>query len=377
FGYGGTIQPTGDFTPKATDAMDESMVAGLRLGVQGFVLAAVATSSLAAVDARAHGLAPVLLEVAARTDGTASVSWKTAPSLPRGTNLAPELPPACRPRGDVVEGTTPEGVTRTWEVDCGPAGLVGETISVRDLDLARTDALLRVSLPDGRELRTVLRGDRPAFVVPGPTSEAEAFRDGLRRGVAHLRDRADALLFVAALVLLARDARSLALAVAAFLVANSATLVASALGAIEPRPALAGFLAAASVVAIAAEVARDETDTTASEHPWIPATVLGAVLGLALAPLALGFAPGSVADTPAGIVSEARGPAALLGWHLGVEAILAVAAGAAGAAWLATVAALRRGRGLGSLPGVARAIAWPIGCVAAFLAIERASRLAG
>ena len=122
--------------------------------------------------------------------------------------------------------------SRSWRVPTAPrrfsgrprpGGLVGESISVRDLDLARTDALVRVALPDGRELRTVLRGDRPGFVVPPPESPTQSFARGLRGGVSRLAGRVDALLFVAGLVLLARDRRGLAVAVAAFVLANGAT----------------------------------------------------------------------------------------------------------------------------------------------------------
>lgn len=322
--------------------------------------------ALFAPAARAHGLAPVLLEIVARADGTASVLWKTAPSLPRGARLDPVLPGRCRTVGSTATGATSEGVTRSWEIDCGPGGLVGESISVRDLDLARTDALVRVALPDGREVRTVLRGDQPGFVVPPPESPGGAFARGLRGGVSRLAGRVDALLFVAGLALLARDRRGLAVAVAAFVLANGATLVATGLGAIEPRPGLADLLAAASVLAIAAEVACDERDTPARRRPWVPAAVLGAVHGLTLAP-----------DPARPQAGETSGLLALLGHHLGVEVALIAIAGVTGAAWLGRRALVGRGETADLPAGVRRAAAYPVGCAAAFLVFRGLAHLVG
>jgi len=331
--------------------------AALALGI--LILVALASDS-----ARAHGLSPVLLEVVARVDGTASVLWKTAPSLPRGADIAPVLPRSCRPLGAPSEADTGEGLVRRWEVDCGPAGLEGSVIGVRDLDVARTDALLRLGLPDGRMIETVLRGDRPDFVVPGPRTREAAFARGLRSGLDRLRDRFDALPAVLGLVLLARDARSLVAAVAAFVLANSALLLAAGLGAIDPRPALAGFLGAASVVAVAAEVAREDPRTPARSRPWIPAALLGAVHGLSLAPVPL-----------AGANGEAPGPIALLAHHLGIEAVLLAIATSFGFAWLGAPGAPGREGNEARARRLGRALAYPIGCVAAFLAFERASRL--
>jgi len=327
---------------------------------------ALALVASAAPVARAHGLAPVLLEIVARADGTASVLWKTAPSLPRGAHLDPVLPERCRTVGSPTTGTTTEGVTRSWEVDCGPGGLLGESISVRDLDLARTDALLRVALPDGRRIAAVLRADRPAFVVPPPESPVQSFARGIRGGTSRVTGRVDALLFVAGLVLLARDRRGLAVAVAAFVLANGATLVAAGLGALAPRPALADLLAAASVLAIAAEVARDDADTLARRRPWIPAGLLGAIHGLTLAP--------EPARQQAG---QATGMLALLGHHLGVEAALVAVAGGIGAAWLGRSALVERDGTAHPQADLRRAAAYPVGCAAAFLAFRGLAHLLG
>jgi len=327
---------------------------------------ALALVASAAPVARAHGLAPVLLEIVARADGTASVLWKTAPSLPRGAHLDPVLPERCRTVGSPMTGTTSEGVTRSWEVDCGPGGLVGESISVRDLDLARTDALVRVALPDGREIRTVLRGDTPGFVVPPPESPTQSFARGLRGGLSRLAGRVDALLFVAGLVLLARDRRGLAVAIAAFVLANGAMLVATGLGAIEPRPALADLLAAASVLAIAAEVARDEPETLSRRRPWIPAGVLGAIHGLTLAPDPLRLQAGA-----------ATGMLSLLGHHLGVEAALVAITGVIGAARFGRRSLVEREGGPDVAAGLRLATAYPVGCAAAFLVFRGLARLVG
>jgi hydrogenase/urease accessory protein HupE len=316
---------------------------------------------LAVTPARGHGLAPSLLEIAARADGTASVLWKTPPTRPRGANPTPVLPARCRALGAPTTGETGEGITRAWEVDCGPAGLVGGEIAVSDLDVARTDALVHVEWADGRVVQTVLRADRPSFVVPERPSRLEVFRDYLALGLEHILGGHDHLLFVLGLLLLVRDPRSLAATITAFTIGHSLTLSAAMLGLADLRPALAEFLIAASVLTLAVEVAHDDGDSLLRRRPWLAAGGFGLLHGL-------GFA-GALRE--AGL-PEGSIPQALVAFNIGIEVGQLLFVAALGAAWLA----LRRAVGRGDrAKRLALVPAYAIGSIAAFWCFERAALL--
>ncbi|MDP6244030.1 MAG: HupE/UreJ family protein, partial [Myxococcota bacterium] len=131
-----------------------------RRGGVALLLAAV----LVPLAATAHRLAPSLLEVRETAPGRIAVFWKTPLQRPVGAAVEPELPAGC-----AVEAAEPgvDGTAATlrFEAACD-VGLIGARFGVRGLAESRTEALLRLTLLDGRSYRAVLRGGDEAFVVP-------------------------------------------------------------------------------------------------------------------------------------------------------------------------------------------------------------------
>jgi hydrogenase/urease accessory protein HupE len=257
--------------------------------------------------ASAHPLAPALLDLHETSPGRISVLWRRPLLLPLGADPEPVLPSRCRTVEPPVE--TPEGaaLTTRWRVDCGRAGLTGDTVTVSGLAEAGSNVLLRVMLQDGRSLRAVLRPDAPAFVLPRAQTRAGVASGYLLLGIDHLLTGWDHLAFVLGLVLLVGGGRRLLATITAFTLGHSVTLSLAALGLVRlpPAPIEAGI--ALSILVLAAELARSEP-TVLGRRPWLMAAGFGLLHGL-------GFA-GALAQVglPAGEI-----PLALLSFNVGLE----------------------------------------------------------
>jgi hydrogenase/urease accessory protein HupE len=329
------------------------------------VLAACAGIVSATPRAGAHTFTPALLEIIESADGTATVRWKTAAVRPVGTSLEPILPERCRRATERRTAESGDGIVESWVVSCGAEGLVGATIAVRDLDAARTDALVRIALADGRTLQSVLRPDDPQITVPERASRLDVFRSYVRLGIDHILGGLDHLLFVLGLLLIARGRRSLLATVTAFTIGHSVTLSLAVLGVADVSSAATELLIALSVLALAVEVARGPTDppTLIRAQPWLVAFAFGLLHGL-------GFA-GALREVG---LPEGEIPLALLSFNVGIEVgqiafVLVVEAVWITSLWIARQAHRRVPARIGWIPG------YVMGSLAAYWCFERAAVL--
>jgi hydrogenase/urease accessory protein HupE len=318
-------------------------------------LLTLAVVLVAAGGARAHPLAPSLLEVRELPGGRAAVRWKLPRLRVPAAVPAPVLPARCREVGPRRRGADGRAEEVRWEVDCG-GGLVGERIGVAGLARPVTTAVVRVVLADGRVVRAVVTPENPSVRVPARPRWWDVARTYGRLGVVHILSGPDHLLFVLGLVLLSTSARRIAVAVTAFTAGHSLTLAAAALGIVRLPAAPIEVAIAGSVFVLAVELARERaTPTLLRRRPWVMAGLFGLLHGL-------GFAAAlAEAGLPAGDV-----PLALLAFNLGVEAGQAL--------FVATVLAL----GVLAAPALARGPAWhrrvpvyAMGSLAALWWIER------
>jgi hydrogenase/urease accessory protein HupE len=311
--------------------------------------AAAAVLLCLALPAAAHRLAPSLLEVVETAPGELAVLWKTPLQQPAGSDLRPELPAGCRRVSEPEVGGDGSALTRRWRASCGAGGVVGRRFAVRGLREARSDALLRLELADGRRVQAVLGADAPEFEVPARQRPSDVARAYLALGARHILEGLDHLLFVLGLVLLLRGARPLLWTITAFTLGHSATLSLAALGAIALPSRPVELAIAASILVLAVELAEGERGRRSllRRAPWAMAAAFGLLHGL-------GFA-GALAE--AGLPQE-EVPLALCSFNLGIELgqlafVLAVVCvrralrplAAAGPAWLARVPAY----GIGTL----------------------------
>jgi len=317
--------------------------------------------ALAVGSAWAHPLAPALLELRELGGGRVGVTWKASLFGVPGAQVTPVLPAHCRKENAPSATTDGDSVTTTWTVVCDSGGLVGERVGCDGLDEARIDALVRVTLADGRLIRGVVRGDEPLLTIPARQDRWEIVRSYLRRGIAQVLTGFDHLLFVAGLLLLVRDRRSLVETITAFAVGHSLTLSLAVLDVVQVAERPIALLIALSVFALAAELARDP-DAPSSllrRRPWLVALVFGLLHGF-------GFAA-ALRDSG---LPQADLPLALIAFNIGIEVGLLGFVAAA----LVAVAALRRVR-VAWPRWVLRAPLYTMGSLAAFWCFERAAAL--
>ncbi len=315
---------------------------------------------LGAERGRAHNLAPAYLELRELAAGSVAVHWKTSALVPRGARFAPQLP--CSERGPRHLQASADALVLDWQIVCA-GSLVGQRVAVAGLPGSGTDALLRVVLRDGREIRAILRADAPSLVIPARESAIRVFASYARLGAGHLAAGLDHVLFAAGLTLLLGATRRLGVGITAFTAGHSATLALAALGAIHVPQAPVELAIAASIVLLARELARDAGAPSALRTRF-------AALPFAFGLLhGLGFAG---ALTALGLPAHAI-PLALFSFNLGIElGQLALVAGLLAA--LAPLRALAAGR-IANSRILAELPASAIGGLGAFWCLERAATL--
>src|SRR5206468_4671481 len=191
----------------------------------------------------------------------------------------------------------------------GTGGLVGERIGVSGPGGVALGAIVRVTLADGRLVQGVASPGKLLLTVPPRPRALDVMRDYARLGVAHILTGPDHLLFVFGLVLLAGTMRRLLATVSAFTLGHSITLSLAALGFVDVPSGPIEVAIAASVLALAAELARPRAAVTLiRRRPWVMAAAFGLLHGL-------GFAAAlRAAGLPSGDI-----PLALVSFNTGIE----------------------------------------------------------
>jgi hydrogenase/urease accessory protein HupE len=297
---------------------------------------AVLVAALTATPAWAHPLSPALLDLRESADGLVHVTWKVSALRLPGTDLRPALPAHCRSVSVAAEHEAGDSITAEWTVDCRPEGLIGQRLGVEGLASARTDALIRLALADGRVVQAVARASEPFVVVQAPARPATVVTGYLKLGFEHIISGPDHLLFVFGLLLLAGGVRRLLETITAFTIGHSITLTLAVLGVSKVPSAPVEVAIAATIYVLAVELAGGPLrgPTLLRRFPWAMAFSFGLLHGF-------GFAGAlRAAGLPAGDV-----PRALFSFNVGIElgqlvfvgAVLT--AGMLSARWLPAVAA--------------------------------------
>lgn len=271
--------------------------------------------------ARAHPLAPAVLELRETGGGHIDVTWKMPLLRAPGASAEPVLPAWCRQITGPVFAADELSVRQRWTADCGSRGLVGGQVGVSALETMKSGAFVRIVKSDGSLIQGIVSADRPLLTVPERARASDVVKDYVVFGVRHILAGPDHLLFVFGLLMLAGSGRRLLQTVTAFTVGHSITLSLAVLGiAVVPtRPAELAI--ALTVFALAVELSRgQQTASLMRRLPWAMAAAFGLLHGL-------GFAT-ALRETglPAGAI-----PLALFAFNVGIEIgqllfVLAVAA---------------------------------------------------
>ena len=271
----------------------------LRCLLVGLVLAGL----LPASAAWAHEVRPAYLELKETAPGRFNVLWRTpllsGMRLPVVLKLPDDVQNLKEP---MVQELTDSLVERRW-INAGRGGLAGKRIEFVGLQGTITDVLVRVERLDGSSQVTRVMPSSPSFVVEATPRRFEVARTYLVLGIEHILTGIDHLLFVSGLLLLVTGVRRLLLTVSAFTLSHTVTLTLATLGFVHVPPAPVEAVIALSIMFVALEVLRKDTNPTglAQRKPWLVAFSFGLLHGL-------GFAGGlSAAGLPAAHIPLALG----------------------------------------------------------------------
>ena len=267
-------------------------------------ISAVLSLLLGPALASAHALNPWYLGLSELRDGNVEMVWK----VPRIANVTvtPVIP--CVRSGESERSVVGAMIVERSVVDCGES-LVGKTLGVDGLT-ATNQAIVQLSLREGREIGALLTAGQATYTVPESESALDVFASYVELGVEHLLQGWDHMLFVAGLVLLMGATRRLLVGVTSFTLGHSITLALAGLGLVRVPQAWAELAIAASIVVLGLELAqRPARGPGALERrPFILPALFGLLHGLGLA--------GALRDL--GLPSQAI-PLALFSFNVGIE----------------------------------------------------------
>lgn len=306
--------------------------------------------------AHADELRPGYLEFTQKTATDWSLVWKAPMRGGVTPATQPILPKGCTARGDPQRAMGEMAMISSFKIAC-TGTVTGQSIGLSNFSAAQTDVLVRVA-PLGRPVQALrLTAAEPSVEIAAKPDTWQVARTYFVIGVEHILFGYDHLLFVVSLVLLLTGFRTIAIAVTAFTVAHSITLVGTTLGflGLPQRPVEA--IIALSIVFLAVEIVKKKDgELRLSERvPWVVAFLFGLLHGF-------GFA-GALKEIG---LPESDVPTALLTFNVGVEAGQLLIVGTT----LAMLWAMRTVRPHWLRPAT-KAASYAIGAIASMWLIER------
>lgn len=180
--------------------------------------------------------------------------------------------------------TTGDAAVQTWRFKAVDP-LRGQIVAIAGLENTMTDALVRVVFLDGSSWVRRLTPQEPSAAIPSRQSGWSVATLYLRLGVEHILLGIDHLLFVLALLIVARGTWLLIKTVTAFTIAHSITLALASLGYVHVPSAPVEALIALSIAFVAVEIVRQWRghEGLTSSAPWLVAFTFGLLHGLGFA----------------------------------------------------------------------------------------------
>ncbi len=259
--------------------------------------------------ALAHEVRPAYLELREAPAGELEVLWKTPMVGEMRLALAPVLSGVSEELAPMATRRTGTAAVQAWRLRLLEP-LRGRSLRIEGLEATMTDALVRIEFADGTTWVERLTPQAPQVTIPERPSGGSVALTYLDLGVEHILTGVDHLLFVLALIIVARGGWRLVKTVTAFTIAHSVTLTAATLGFVHVPQQPVEAVIALSIVFVAAEIVRGRqgSESITGRAPWVVALTFGLLHGL-------GFA-GALSEfgLPQGDI-----PLALLFFNVGVE----------------------------------------------------------
>ncbi|MBP1882511.1 HupE/UreJ family protein [Sinorhizobium mexicanum] len=322
----------------------------------GCLALAVFASTL---NAAAHEIRPAYLQIDETAPGRYTVTWRTPIFSGMRLPVVLRFPEGVRNVTAPAVRDLPDSLVETRLIETVDGSLSDKRIEFVGLEATITNVLVRVHSLEGLVTTEMVHPSQPWVEIAARPERLDVARTFIAHGIEHILFGYDHLLFVLALILIARDWRALLLTVTAFTLAHSITLTLATLGFVNvPGPPVEAAIAF-SILLLACEIIRIDRGqpSLTARRPWLVAFAFGLLHGL-------GFA-GALADLA---LPKSDIPFTLLFFNVGVELgqLLFIAA------VIAIVAALRLAL-QSILDGRAAYLAstYAVGAMASFWFIER------
>lgn len=249
------------------------------------------------------------LELKENKEDNFSVIFKIPSKAGRQLDLTTQLPSGCKEISQVKTQLVNNAHLNSWGIECTES-ILGKQISIIGLKETNTNLLLHLEFIDGSSQTKVLSPEYQSYEIPGTSSSLQIAGTYTLLGVEHILQGFDHLMFVFALLLIAKNMRQLILTITAFTLAHSITLAGVTFGYLKlPQQPIEAVIAL-SIIFLAMEIVhqRRGIDGIASRFPWIVSFTFGLLHGF-------GFA-GALAEI--GLPQQSV-PLALLFFNVGVE----------------------------------------------------------
>ncbi len=259
--------------------------------------------------ANADELRPAYLALQEVKTHTFTVLWKYPLNAKSINELTVIHPAGCEVQGEENRWFDELYVVSRWNLIC-ENGLANKSLGVTGLDSTSTELLLRIEFLDSTTFVERLTPVRNSIIVPERPTLNGVIKSYFVIGMEHILTGTDHLLFVLCIMLLIKCNKNLLLAITAFTMAHSITLILATLGYISLNPVLVETLIALSIVFLAYEVIREHKGLSglSARYPWSVIFIFGLMHGL-------GFA-GALGELG---LPQNDIPVALLFFNLGVE----------------------------------------------------------
>lgn len=223
--------------------------------------------------------------------------------------LTVEFPSSCKNSSQVTTQLVNNAYLSSWSLKCDES-IVSKNIVFEGLKAANTDLLMQIKLLNGISQTVLISKDKPVYTVPQEESSFQIVSTYTLLGIVHILEGFDHLLFVFALLLIAKNLRQLIWTITAFTLAHSITLAGVTFGYLRLPQQPVEAIIALSIIFLAMEVMHQKRgiEGIASRFPWIVSFTFGLLHGF-------GFA-GALAEI--GLPQQAV-PLALLFFNAGVE----------------------------------------------------------
>lgn len=261
-------------------------------------------------SATAHEIRPAYLQIDEIAANRYKVVWRTPMLSGMRLPVALRFSDSVRNVIEPAERDLPDSLVETRVIETPDGSLAGERVEVVGLQATITDVLVRVHMLDGAVTTAMIHPSQPWVDIAARAGRLDVAKTFVVHGIEHILFGYDHLLFVLALMFIARSWRALLLTVTAFTAAHSITLTLATLGFVHlPGPPVEAAIAF-SILLLVCEIIRIQNGQTSltAQWPWMVAFTFGLLHGL-------GFA-GALSELalPAGDI-----PLALLFFNVGVE----------------------------------------------------------